>query len=61
MSELVSDYDYDLPRELIAQEAAEPRDASRLLTLHFRRGRIEHGVFRDLPRYLGAEPFDYVA
>ncbi len=46
-----ADFDYDLPEELIAQTAAEPRDASRLLVLHAD-GAIEHRIFRDLPDYL---------
>ncbi len=46
------DLHYDLPPELIAQEAREPRDAARLLVLHRNTGRIEHRIFRDLPEYL---------
>ena len=41
-----SDFDYDLPKHMIAQAPLEPRDASRLLVLHRRDGRIEHRVFR---------------
>ena len=48
----VSDFDYDLPEELIAQQPVEPRDSSRLLVLDRRSGRTEHRVFRDLPEYL---------
>lgn len=48
----ISDFDYDLPQELIAQTPAEPRDASRLLVLHRATGEIEHRMFRDLPEYL---------
>ena len=47
-----SDFDYDLPPELIAQEPARPRDSSRLLVLHRDDGAIEHRRFRDLPEYL---------
>ena len=47
-----SDFDYDLPKHMIAQAPAEPRDASRLLVLHRDDGRIEHRVFRDLGEYL---------
>lgn len=43
---------YDLPNELIAQQPNEPRDASRLLVLHRRDGRIEHRGFRDIAEYL---------
>ena len=48
----LSDFDYDLPQELIAQTPVEPRDASRLLVLHRDTGAIEHRAFRDLPEYL---------
>lgn len=44
----VSDFDYDLPAEAIAQQATEPRDSSRLLVLD---GLIDC-VFSDLPRLL---------
>ncbi len=48
----LDDFDYDLPPELIAQQPAEPRDASRLLVLHRERDCLEHRRFYDLPRYL---------
>lgn len=47
-----SDFQYDLPPELIAQQPAAERDASRLLVLHRSTGRIEHRSFRDLVEYL---------
>ena len=47
-----SDFDYELPPELIAQSPAEPRDASRLLVLRRADGAMEHRRFRDLPEYL---------
>jgi len=47
-------FDYDLPRERIAQEPAEPRDASRLLVLDQARGALEDARFSDLPRWLRA-------
>ncbi len=50
----LSDFDYHLPRELIAQEPAADRDASRLLILHRRSGQTEHRRFSDLPTYLRA-------
>ena len=49
---LISDFDFALPPELIAQEPSEERDASRLLVLDRRTGAIEHRVFRDLPDLL---------
>jgi S-adenosylmethionine:tRNA ribosyltransferase-isomerase len=48
----VSDFDFDLPPELVAQ-AAVPRGASRLLVLDRRSGSIDHRGIRDLPDYLG--------
>lgn len=47
--ERLSDYDYDLPDELIAQEPLERRDASRLLVLRKDSGQIEHRMFTDAP------------
>jgi S-adenosylmethionine:tRNA ribosyltransferase-isomerase len=48
MPMLVSDYDYELPEEAIAQEAIEPRDASRLLDTTTMTDR----TFSDLPSML---------
>jgi S-adenosylmethionine:tRNA ribosyltransferase-isomerase len=49
-----SDFDYELPRDLIAQYPTERRDESRLLVLDRRSGTIEHRVFRDVTDYLRA-------
>ena len=43
-----SDFYYDLPPELIAQEPIEPRDASRLLVLDRETKQTKDGTFRDL-------------
>ena len=48
----LSDFDYLLPKERIAQHPLSRRDRSRLLVLHRDGGRIEHRLFRDLPDYL---------
>ncbi len=48
----ISDFDYDLPQELIAQTPIEPRDASRLLVVHRSNGQLEHRHFRDIGAYL---------
>jgi S-adenosylmethionine:tRNA ribosyltransferase-isomerase len=48
---LVSDFDFELPAELIAQDAA-PRGTSRLLVMPRRAGSLEHATVADLPRYL---------
>lgn len=45
------DFDYNLPKELIAQTPAEPRDSSRLMVLH-KSGDIEHKHFYDIIDYL---------
>ena len=47
-----SAYDYVLPKELIAQDPAEPRDSSRLLVVHKDTGRTEDRIFRDITEYL---------
>lgn len=49
---LLSQYDYDLPLELIAQEPLADRDKSRLLVLHRATGEIEHRQFTDVLEYL---------
>jgi len=48
------EFDYHLPKELIAQSPIEPRDASRLMVLDRATGAIEHKTFRDLADYLTA-------
>ena len=49
-----SDFDYHLPRELIAQTPVEPRDISRLMVVSRAGGSIRHRRFRDLPEFLRA-------
>jgi S-adenosylmethionine:tRNA ribosyltransferase-isomerase len=49
---LLSDFDYALPPSAIAQEAAEPRDTSRLMRLPRADGPPTDHLFRDLPRLL---------
>jgi S-adenosylmethionine:tRNA ribosyltransferase-isomerase len=51
----VSELDYDLPRELIAQHPAERRDESRLLVYDRSSGDVRHSVFRNLPDELRGE------
>ena len=48
----LSDYNYTLPKELIAQKPAVPRDSSRLLLLHRKAGKISHRRFYDFYNYL---------
>lgn len=47
-----SDFYYDLPKELIAQDPLEDRSSSRLLHLSKEDGAITHGYFTDILRYL---------
>ena len=49
---LVTDFDYELPQELIAQHPMEPRAHSRLLVVDKKTGEIEHKHFYDLVNYL---------
>ena len=49
---LKSDFYFDLPEELIAQDPLEDRSSSRLLVLDKNTGDVEHHVFRDILGYL---------
>lgn len=46
-----SEFDYDYPKELVAEYPAEPRDSCRLMVLHREDQTIEHRSFEDLPEY----------
>ena len=48
----VSDFDFDLPDELIAQEPPPLRGDSRLLVLHRDSGQVEHSSFSRIAEYL---------
>jgi S-adenosylmethionine:tRNA ribosyltransferase-isomerase len=50
---LLSDFDYRLPDELIAQEPLADRAASRMLVLDRKTGAMHDLTFRDLPRWVG--------
>ena len=45
MTMLKSDFNYDLPEELIAQTPVEPRDSSRLMAIDRATGEITHDHF----------------
>ncbi|MBR2733860.1 MAG: S-adenosylmethionine:tRNA ribosyltransferase-isomerase, partial [Selenomonadaceae bacterium] len=51
---LLSDFDYELPEELIAQRPIEPRNASRLMVLDPVRRTIAHEKFFNLQKFLTA-------
>jgi S-adenosylmethionine:tRNA ribosyltransferase-isomerase len=54
VSNNLSDYDFDLPRELVASRPLPDRAASRMMVVDRARGSVDHMAFRDLPGYLGA-------
>ena len=47
-----SDFFFELPEELIAQDPLPDRSASRLLVLHKDSGETEHRIFKDITKYL---------
>lgn len=48
----VSDFNYELPEELIAQTPIKKRDESRLMVLDRSKRTIEHKIFKDIIDYL---------
>lgn len=50
----ITDFDYDLPVELIAQHPADKRDESRLLIVDRKNGNIEHRHFYDILDYINS-------
>ncbi len=48
----VSDFDYNLPEELIAQTPIQKRDESRLMVLDMANNKIEHKIFKNIIDYL---------
>jgi S-adenosylmethionine:tRNA ribosyltransferase-isomerase len=50
----VSDFDYDLPPELIAQHPLPHRDDSRMMIVERGTGRIRHGLFKEFPDLFAA-------
>jgi len=49
---LVSSYDYELPKELIASRPVHPADNARLLVYDRKKDEIIHTVFKELPKFL---------
>jgi S-adenosylmethionine:tRNA ribosyltransferase-isomerase len=58
MSARLGDYDYDLPRKLIAQRPLDRREDSRMMVLHRTEQTIEHRQFHELEKFL--QPGDLV-
>ena len=52
LSMLVADFDYDLPKELIAQQPLARRDASRMLVLERSTGKVHDAMFSDIGQWL---------
>src|SRR6476619_7551122 len=52
MSTRLADYNYELPRELIAQYPLPHREDSRMMVLHRDRKKIEHAHFVDFKKFL---------
>ncbi len=48
----LEDFDYELPKEAIAQVPANPRDSAKMMVIHRKSGKIEHKIFREV--------FDYI-
>ena len=47
----LSEFDFDLPEELVANYPSENRDESRLMVIHRETGQIEHKLFKDVLDY----------
>jgi len=48
----INEFDYDLPKELIAQTPLKDRSSSRLLILNKNTGELKHEVFSNIINYL---------
>ena len=48
----IDEFDYDLPKELIAQRPSEKRDVCRLMVLDRQRQTVDHKHFYDILEYL---------
>jgi S-adenosylmethionine:tRNA ribosyltransferase-isomerase len=52
MSSRLNDYDFDLPRGLVASRPLPQRDASRMMVVRRESQQLEHKNFRDLPKFV---------
>ncbi len=48
----LEDFDYEVPKEAIAQVPVHPRDSAKLMVIHRGNEKIEHKIFRDVVDYL---------
>ncbi len=48
----VSDYDFQLPKNFVAQHPQLKRDECRLMVVHRKTRRVEHRIFKELPEYI---------
>ena len=44
----LSNFNFDLPKELLAEYPSENRDEARLMVVHRKTGEIEHKLFKDV-------------
>jgi len=51
----ISDFDYDLPKDLIAQHPLDRREDSRMMIIDRARGLIEHARFKEIAGFMGPE------
>ena len=51
----LSDFDYNLPKELIAQRPLKERDQAKLMVINRAQATIEHRTFKDILEYIGKE------
>ena len=47
----LSNFNFDLPKELLAEYPSENRDEARLMVIHRKTGEIEHKLFKDVINY----------
>ncbi|NRA12452.1 MAG: S-adenosylmethionine:tRNA ribosyltransferase-isomerase, partial [Crocinitomicaceae bacterium] len=48
----LSQFNFELPEELIAEYPTENRDESRMMVIHRKTGKIEHKLFKDVINYI---------
>src|SRR5699024_7307693 len=51
----LSQFDFDLPKKLLAEYPSENRDEARLMVVHRDSGKIEHKIFKDVIDYFEAD------